>query len=348
MRDSRDDRRPRGARALPRERRHRPLRRDRRRGAPRRDARAVGRPRLGKTYLTGGVGSRHYDESIGDAVRAAAGPRLLRDLRRDRQHHVELADAARHRRSALRRPARADALQRLPVRRSRSTAGRSSTSTRCSSRGGHGRNDVGPGCVLPAEHHAAARVAAPLPRDVVDGDGVQLHQYAPSTIRVRTDGGRSSCVDDRLSVGRDGRGRGRREPGRRSGRSSLRVPAWARGATLDGEEVAAGGYAEAETPLARRRPGRARARRLASTDRAEPADRRGARLPRDRARAARLLPRGDRPADGRRPRGRAASTRRPVEDAGPVEALDGFPGVAAAGRVRRADGWRQRRVPRPP
>ena len=43
---------------------------------------------------------------------AAAGPRLLRDLRGHRLDHVRVAAAARRRRSALRRPDRADPLQR--------------------------------------------------------------------------------------------------------------------------------------------------------------------------------------------------------------------------------------------
>ena len=45
-------------------------------------------------------------------VRAAAGPGLQRDLRRDRQHPVELAHAAGHRREQVRRPHRARAVQR--------------------------------------------------------------------------------------------------------------------------------------------------------------------------------------------------------------------------------------------
>ena len=38
-----------------------------------------------KTYLTGGNGSRHVDEGFRRPVRAAAGPRIQRDVRRDRQ-----------------------------------------------------------------------------------------------------------------------------------------------------------------------------------------------------------------------------------------------------------------------
>ncbi len=45
-------------------------------------------------------------------LRPAPRPGVLRDLRRDRIDHVQLAPAARHGRGALRRPGRADALQR--------------------------------------------------------------------------------------------------------------------------------------------------------------------------------------------------------------------------------------------
>ncbi len=97
------------------------------------------------------------------SVRAPARSRLLRDLRLDREHHVELAAAARHRREPVRRPARADALQRLPrgalarrpvVLLRESTAVARRPRTPC----------LEPGRLLPAEHHAPARLSAPLPR----------------------------------------------------------------------------------------------------------------------------------------------------------------------------------------
>ena len=65
-------------------------------------------------------------------VRAAAGPGLQRDLRRDRQLPVELAAAAGHRRAQVRRPHRARAVQRCSAPRSPPTGSGSSTSTRCS------------------------------------------------------------------------------------------------------------------------------------------------------------------------------------------------------------------------
>ena len=59
--------------------------------------------------------------------------RPQRNVRRDRQPAVELADAPDHRRGAVRRPDRADALQQRAGRRRASTARRSSTPTRCGS-----------------------------------------------------------------------------------------------------------------------------------------------------------------------------------------------------------------------
>ena len=96
------------------------------------------------------------------ATRTSCRPTALRrDLRGDRLDHVELADAAGHRRGALRRPDRAHALQRLHRRARRSTAAATPTSTRCTSAtatrpGGHGAR--APAVVrvrlLPAERDA--------------------------------------------------------------------------------------------------------------------------------------------------------------------------------------------------
>ena len=65
-------------------------------------------------------------------VRAAARPRLQRDLRGDRQLPVELAAAAGHRRGPVRRPDGAGPVQRLRRRDVQPTGSGSSTSTRCS------------------------------------------------------------------------------------------------------------------------------------------------------------------------------------------------------------------------
>ena len=103
-----------------------------------------------------------------------------------------------------------------------------------------------------------------------------------------------------------------------------------------------------EAPLAGWHPGRAPTRRLSSTDRAQPAHRRSAGLPRDRARPRGVLPRAGRsrawPRPGRRRRRSRSRSRR--QRAGP-----------AAGRPARCglDGRRPRprrvaavRIPRPP
>ncbi len=65
-------------------------------------------------------------------VRAAARPRLRRDLCRDRERHARLAAPPRDRGAGLRRRRRADDLQRRAVRACPSTGRASSTSTRCS------------------------------------------------------------------------------------------------------------------------------------------------------------------------------------------------------------------------
>ena len=80
-----------------------------------------------KTYLTGG--DRLASPWRGDRrrVRASARPRLLRDLRGDRQHHVELAHAARHGREPLRRSLSSERSTTASSQGFRSTASRSST-----------------------------------------------------------------------------------------------------------------------------------------------------------------------------------------------------------------------------
>ena len=96
------------------------------------------------------------------AVRARARVRLRRDVRGDRVRVLELAPAAGHGRSALRRPARAHALQRR-ARRRRVRPLRVQLLE-------HAPRHPGPAPVvrlrvLPAEPDAAARLAAHLPRD---------------------------------------------------------------------------------------------------------------------------------------------------------------------------------------
>ena len=172
-------------------------------------------------------------------VRAAAGSRVLRDLRRDREHHVELADAARHRRSALRRPARANALQRLHVRplaRRQDVLLREPTAIARRPRPAR----VGSGCLLPAEHHAdcSHRCTTTSRRRPTTASRF-------TSTRRRRSGRATSSSASTPRIRGMGRSSSRwsRAPDT-SGRSRYGFRRWARGATLDGEEVAAGGYAE--------------------------------------------------------------------------------------------------------
>ena len=93
----------------------------------------------------------------------------------------------------------------------------------------------------------------------VTDDGIQLHQYASSTIRA---GRRGPQRGDALPLGGTVRVEVVESPDR-EWTLSLRIPGWAREATLDGEAVAPGDYAEADTPLAGWHQRRAPTRRLA-------------------------------------------------------------------------------------
>ena len=94
---------------------------------------AVGLDAFGtKTYITGGAGLPAPGRGVRRPVRAAAGPGVRRDLRRDRQLPVELADAAGHRRAPVRRRDGTRAVQRDRRRRPPLDGRTSSTPTRCS------------------------------------------------------------------------------------------------------------------------------------------------------------------------------------------------------------------------
>ena len=86
-----------------------------------------------RTYITGGMGSHHSDESFGEDFELPPDRSLLGDVRRRRVGDAQLAAAARHRRRALRRPRRAHALQRRRDLAGARRARRSSTRTRCTS-----------------------------------------------------------------------------------------------------------------------------------------------------------------------------------------------------------------------
>src|SRR5262249_42535826 len=171
----------------------------------------------------------------------------------------------------------------------------------------------------------------------VSETGVQLHQYASSTIRT-------GSVELAVETGYPWSGTIAIEvvsPGEAEWTLSLRVPAWARSATLDGELVAPGGYAD----LTRR--WRAGDRVVLELD---VSPRLTAPNPRiDAVRACVALERGpivycleehDLPAGADLAAVSVDPAADPV-DSGPVAQLDGLPGVSLAGVLRDSDGWRQ-------
>ena len=156
-------------------------------------------------------------------VRAAAGPRLRRDLRDDRRRHASLAAAAGHRRGPLRRRDRAGVSTTCSPRRRRSSArlllqqpgpaadrtGPPPRSSRPPGRGAGHPAAVVRVRLLPAEHHADDRLARRLRRHARDA-GVQIHQYMPATIRPAPSGGWP--MDTRVPAGRRGHGERQGEP----------------------------------------------------------------------------------------------------------------------------------------
>ena len=221
-----------------------------------------------KTYLTGGVGSRHYGEAIGDPY----------ELPPDRAYCETCASIASIMwnwrmllvtgESRFADLLRADALQRVPLRalaRRRvvlllepaAVADRRAPPSLESRR------------LLPAEHHAAARVAAPLPRDrdgrrdpapsvrVVD-DPRRDPGAGPVELTVETSYPWSGTVTVEVVSSTDRRVDARRS-GSRAGRE--RRPSTASRSPRVGTPTLT-------TALAGRRPRRPRTRRLAATHRA--------------------------------------------------------------------------------
>jgi hypothetical protein len=167
--------------------------------------------------------------------------------------------------------------------------------------------------------------------------GVQLHQYASSTIRA-------DSVE--LAVAADYPWSGTIaievvSPGEPEWTLSLRVPAWARSATLDGEPVAPGGYAD----LTRR--WRAGDRVVLELDTSPRLTAPNPRI--DAVRGCVALERGpivycieehDLPAGADLAAVSVDAAAEPV-DSGPVGQLGGLPGVALQGVARDLGGWRQ-------
>ena len=131
-----------------------------------------------KTYVTGAARLAPPRRGVRRSLRAAARPRLRRDVRRDRELPVELAPAAGHRARALRRRDGARALQRDRRRRPSVDGCHFTYSNPLHLRAGHdGVDEDAPSerlpwftlRLLPAEPRAARRVAAPLRRDARRG-----------------------------------------------------------------------------------------------------------------------------------------------------------------------------------
>ena len=115
-----------------------------------------------KLYITGGLGSRHSDEAIGDRYELPSRARLQRDVRRDRHHAVGAGGMFRgDRRRALPGRVRARPLQRVRRRAFRGRAARSSTTTRCSAApttsSGPARRPAASRCAGPGSAVRAAR-----------------------------------------------------------------------------------------------------------------------------------------------------------------------------------------------
>jgi uncharacterized protein len=287
-----------------------------------------------KLYLTGGIGSRHSGEAIGDPY----------ELPPDRAYCETCAAIAsimwNWRLLLVTGDSRyADLLERTLYNGFLSGLSLEGDTffyvNPLLSRGRHERHEWNPVACCPPnimrllaslDHYLATTTDA----------GVQLHQYAPATIdaggpvlRVETAYPWSGSVAVELL-----------EPGDGEWTLSLRIPAWARSATVDGTAVEPGGYAQVT-------------RRWQAGDRVllelDVAPRLTVPNPRiDAVRGCVALERGplvycfeaaDLPAGVDLLDVALAPDPRPVES-GPVEPLAGVPGVSVTGAVHDLDGWR--------
>ena len=284
-----------------------------------------------KTYLTGGIGSRHHGEAIGDPY----------ELPPDRAYCETCAAIAsimwNWRMLLVTGESRfADLLERTLYNGFLSGLSLDGAvvllrRTRCS------------------RATASGATAGTLSRAARPTSCGCSRRCTTTSRRPRRDGRPAASVrvvDDPRRRARRGPGRARRRDGlsvvghrRRSRSSRAAMPSGrsrsgsrhGRGRrSVDGEPVAPG-IRGADAALARRRPRRPRARRLAEAHRAEPADRRRSRVRRPRARPGRLLLRGARPSRRRR-----SGRRRRRPGGRPRRQRAG----GAAGRPARA--WRSR------
>jgi len=288
-----------------------------------------------KSYLTGGVGSRHVDESIGDPY----------ELPPDRAYCETCAAIAsimwNWRLLLVTGESRfADLLERTLYNgflSGVSLDGRTFFySNPLHSRGGHERHAWNPvACCPPNIMRFLASVEQHLA--TTSPDGVQLHQYAPArltagsaALRIETAYPWKGTVEIEI-VG----------SGEEPWTLSLRIPRWARVATVDGKPAAPGGYTEVT-------------RRWRAGDRVvlelDVSPRLTAPNPRiDAVRGCLAVERGplvycfeetDLP-QGVDLADVTLDASVPLTDAGPVESLAGIQGVAAAGIVASLDGWQR-------
>jgi DUF1680 family protein len=293
-----------------------------------------------KTYLTGGVGSRHHGEAIGDPY----------ELPPDRAYCETCAAIAsimwNWRMLLVTGESRfADLLERTLYNGFLSGLSLDGESffymNPLQSRSGERRHRWNPVACCPPNimrllaslHHYLATVTE---------TGVQLHQYAPSTIRtVMTAAG---PVELAIETGYPWSGTVAIDVVSSPDAPwtlSLRVPAWARAATVDGEPVDSGGYATLS------RHWQAGDRVVLEVD---VSPRLTAPNPRiDAVRGCVALERGpivycveqsDLPAKADLADVTLDSEADPV-DSGPVAQLGDLPGVSLAGVLRDTDGWRR-------
>ena len=291
----------------------------------------------GKVYLTGGVGSRHDDESIGDPY----------ELPPDRGYCETCASIAsmmwNWRMLLVTGEARfADLFERTLYNGFLSGLALDGRSffyvNPLQSRGGHARHTWDPVACCPPN---IMRTLASLHHYLVTSSehGVQVHQYTPSTIRVARPEGE---VELRVATAYPWDGRVEIEVADSPDEEwtlALRIPAWARAATVDGRPVDAGGYAEVRR---RWRRGTTVVLDLDVSPRLTVPN------PRiDAIRGCLAIERGpvvycveqtDLPASAQLADVRIAGDRTP-EDAGPVDALGGAPGIDVAGSIASLDGW---------
>ena len=292
-----------------------------------------------KIYLTGGIGSRHYDESIGEPY----------ELPPDRAYCETCAAIAsimwNWRLLLVTGESRfADLIERTLYNGFLAglslDGGSFFYANPLQSRGGHARHSWNPVACCPPNimrllaslHHYLATTS--------DG-GVQLHQYATSTIRAVCPA--AGPVELAVETGYPWSGSVTVEVvacGDAEWTLSLRVPAWARGAVVDGRPVAPG-YAE----LTRRwRPGDRVVLELDVSPRlTAPNPRidavRGC-LALERGPLVYCFEAGDLPA-GANLADVALQTGAEPADSGPLAPLGGMPAVSVAGVARDLDGWRQ-------